>query len=612
MSDISGESADAMAGFETVVHPAEPAGVQSRRRNWSGGTIGKRALLVLFCSGTMGALLWSSLYLAAARIYQVDECCNTSAAYAIASGHPRAGLDLFQVLLSRVLPDTLCSVDLLVSGRRAMVVIFWINWLLVALATGERLLSLRWWWALLGAATLAPLWDYGFEIRHDSLLLMGVLMIWAAVRFSHPQLISYFVVGMIVCAVQFTATKALVYTVPLSLAILVFPPAGREVARWKLALAWLLGSLAMLTAIRLILGAAGIWHDYLSGARAIAGASVGDDRHRYWWPTLALARFVEETPLTAALALSALVAVAVEARRNWRSVLNWDGMLPEALLFALAFTALLINPTPFLYNLVNLVPFAFLLAFRYGCRLLKKIGNRAELLPVIGCILVFTHFVPFGVATRRHLDWPNLRQEHLIQVAEALTDPARDPVFDAIGMAPTRPFISDDAFLHTMNFGGSRVQSRIADMLAARPAAVIIPNYRTDWLSARDKAFIRERYVSVADDLWVLGGVLPPGGGAFEVVHAGRYRVAPLQSSDLAGTYPDGFKALLDDPHESHLEGTVDGRPLTNQPMELSVGTHEIRCGSQDQPTVVWVGPKLDRLPRMRRGDHTLLFANGY
>jgi hypothetical protein len=567
---------------------------------------------VILCAGILGALWWFSLYLAAARIYQVDECGNVGAAYAVWSGCHKAAVDLFQILLSVALPRTGGTVDFLVSARHVMVVIFWINWLFIALATGERLLSPRWWLALLGAATLAPLWDYGFEVRHDNVLLLGLLIAWSAVRFGPPRLQSFFIVGMITCALQCVAVKALVYTVPLSLGILAFPPPGRKAPRWKLVLAWLTGVLATWIVIRVSLGAFGVWDDFMAGTRGIASASVGADRHRYWWPTLALARFLQETPLIAALALAALAALGIGMWRNAKSVLNWNGILPEALLLGVAFEALLINPTPFLYNLVNLVPFAFLLAFRYAALLSTRIGDRREMIPAGLAILIFAHLAPFCFTTRRHLDWPNTRQENLIQLAEALTDPTKDPVFDAIGMVPTRPFVDDRAFLHTMSFSRSQPVPRMADLLAARPAAVVIPNYRTDWLSPRDKAYIRERYVSVADDFWVLGTVLARGGGNFEVIHPGRYRIAPLRESDLAGTHSDGFDALLKREQQQVFSGGIDGKPLTARPVELTVGNHQIQCASDEQVAVVWVGPILDRLPPMRRGDHTLLFANGY
>ncbi len=124
-----------------------------------------------------------------------------------------------------------------------MVTIFWLNLALIALATGERLLSRRGLVALLAAATLAPLWDYGFEIRHDNLLLTGLLLTWCVVRVRPKGPPSYLVAGALAVAMQFTAYKAFVYVIPISLAILVFPSArpqgtpmeaGPVLGRWCL------------------------------------------------------------------------------------------------------------------------------------------------------------------------------------------------------------------------------------------------------------------------------------------------------------------------------------------------------------------------------------------
>jgi hypothetical protein len=56
--------------------------------------------------------------------------------------------------------------------------IFWLNVVLLVKASGHRLRSKTGAWLLFGAATLAPLWDYGFEVRHDNVLLCGVLLMW--------------------------------------------------------------------------------------------------------------------------------------------------------------------------------------------------------------------------------------------------------------------------------------------------------------------------------------------------------------------------------------------------------------------------------------------------
>jgi hypothetical protein len=306
--------------------------------------------------------------------------------------------------------------------------------------------------------------------------------------------------------------------------------------------------------------------------------------------------------------------VAVDLRRRGKAALTWDGSLPEALLFLGALVVLLINPAPEPYNLLLLVPYGFLLAFRYASGLVEEIWSRLALRPVLVALLVFAHFVPFGVATRRHLRWTNYAQEARIGLAEELTDPARDQVYDGIGMVPTRPSIH---FYWLLPDGNRRSLAeeqglRVRDMLAARPAAVVIPNYRTDRLPAEDYAFIREHYVSLTDDFWVLGKVLPAGGGTFEVVHPGRYRVSSLEGSDLAGTYPDGLAGLKAPVVEGSIIGTLDGVPLSKRPVELTVGTHRIETKSDCQAAVVWMGSRKERIGRLGGSDHRSLFVRCY
>ena len=149
-------------------------------------------------------------------------------------------------------------------------------------------------------------------------------------------------------------------------------------------------------------------------------------------------------------------------------------------------------------------------------------------------------------------------------------------------------------------------------MLTARPATVIIPNYRTDWLPDQDQEFITNHYVSVSDDLLVLGKVLPKGGDTFEIYHPGRYRIATLEGSDLKGTYPAGMQGLMQSSIKGEVTGTLDGAAITNQVMELAMGRHRIECTTNCQPTVVWVGPKIDRLGRQGAGNHRMLFVNWY
>jgi hypothetical protein len=570
-------------------------------------------------SAAFGYFLFKySLYLAATRIYQVDECQNVFVARILATGQAEnyfTGITLFLAPLVWLARDATQSAELFASARVVSLLIFWLNLLLLALATGEKLLSRRGLIALVGAATLAPLWDYGFEIRHDNLLLTGLLLTWCVARVHPAGLPSYFIAGALAVGMQFTAFKAFVYTIPLTIAILAFPAPGNRASRWKLALAWATGALVAFLAVRLSYGAAGIWEVYRSGFRLVSEASAGGGRFAPW---RTLARLLSQTPLLLALLPAGLIAVAVDLRRRGKDALTWESCLAEALLFLVAFGALVINPVPHPYNLVNLVPFAFLLGYRYASAIASEIWLHPSLRSMIFTLLMFTHFVPFWLATRRHLEWPNHRQENFMRLAEQLTDPAKDLVYDGIGMVPTRRSIDFQWFLHSLNIRDFRRggELRVREMLAEQPAAVIIQSYRTSWLPEEDHEFIRERYVPLADDFWVLGKILPPGAGEFEIHHPGRYHIAPKEASNLAGTYEYTLAALKEARGKKAIEpdfvATLDGVPLTNRTVELTVGVHRLETAADVIPTVVWAGPKLKQASRVSDSSDRKLFVNWY
>jgi hypothetical protein len=574
-----------------------------------------RALTLILLLSLAG-LIWFSHRLAGVRIYHADECQNVSMARIIATGQTKAfytEAGLFQTgVLGWLARGATQSADIFVPARFVMLEIFWLNVVLIALATGERLLSRRGLIALVGAATLAPLWDFGFEIRPDNLLLCGVLLIWCAVRVRPKGLQPYVIAGALAVGLQFVAFKAIAFTLPISAAILAFPPPGQRASRRKLAFAWAAGALGMCVLIRLAYGAAGLWELYMADLGRVLGDATKGNRFGPWE---ALGRLLGETPLLLAFMAAALVAAAADLRRRGKAAVTWDGPLPEALLFLCGLVALLINPAPEPYNLLHLVPYAFLFAFRYAASgLLKEIWGRLALRPVFVALLVFAYLIPFGLATRRHLGFTNYHQEARMRLAEELTDPARDPVYDGIGMVPTRASIHFWWVLPNGNRPSLAEERglRVRDMLAARPAAVFIPNYRTDWLPEADHAFIRERYVSLTDDFWVLGKVLPAGGGTFEVVHPGRYRISSLEGSDLAGTYPGGLAGLMAPAVEGSVIGTLDGVPLSKHPVELLVGTHRVETKPDCQPAVVWMGPRQERIGRLGDSDHRFLFVRWY
>ncbi|MCC6823586.1 MAG: hypothetical protein IT579_22920, partial [Verrucomicrobia subdivision 3 bacterium] len=138
------------------------------------------------------------------------------------------------------------------------------------------------------------------------------------------------------------------------------------------------------------------------------------------------------------------------------------------------------------------------------------------------------------------------------------------------------------------------------------------PNYRTDWLRKADHDYIREHYVPLADDFWVLGKQLPPGGGTLEIIHPGRYQIGPKSASCIRGTVETNSIGLMILSAITNCVGTLDGVPLTGKAVELTVGPHRIETTADCEPTVVWLGPRLERMRPIGDRDHRWLFVNWY
>jgi hypothetical protein len=554
-------------------------------------------------------LLWFSMQLAATHVYGVEECQEVFAAHALAAPSHTASRPgtLFQVLLSWVLPKTGNSAALFAAARLVMMMLFWVNWMLLACATGEKMFSVSWTAALFIAASLAPFWARGFEVCHDNLMLTGILLFWCLARTRPAGMQSHFLTGTLALLLQFVAPQAFVYTLTISAAILIWPSAEERNPRWKLAGAWTAGALAALVVLRTALGLAGLWEPVRAGlALSFANSSAVHDT------SLAPGFFIRwsnQAPLLLGLVASGAAVLARELRRKGRAAASWNGVLPEALLLLAAIAAVFVHPGTYPENLLNLAPFTFLFAFRHVSGWLKQVDHPDQWFPVLAGLLVFVHLVPFGAAVQRERLHINSEQERLMTLAETLTDPAKDTVFDLAWLVPTRPAAGVTSLRDPVNSSSAGSEpARIP------PPAVIIPNFRTDQLAKTNRNFIRDHYVTVGDDFLVLGNVLPTGGGTFEIVHPGRYRVSALAASDLDGTYRADMTGYLESAksaHEPPLRATLDGEPLPARPLVLAAGTHRLESAVAGPAVIEWVGPQLDRLPRLGPSNHRFLFANG-
>lgn len=540
-----------------------------------------------------------SLYLAVNRIFQVDEAQNVFTARILGT-HAWARYETHAPLylmgpMAWLARRALSASELFTQARLLFLCVFWLNIALLALNLGAKLNSRRGLAALLAAATLTPLWDYGFEIRHDNLLLTALLLGWLLVRARNIRSFAAMGgIGLLAVLAQFTAFKAFLFFLPLSAALLLFPPAGWKGGRWKQGAGLAAGVLLGLALARLAFGTAGAWQVHFGAF--LHGVAVSAEVQRFPpWDTLL--RLLRQAPLVMALALGALASWAVTLRVEGRNAFTWSGPLPEIVL-ALGVTGiLLVNPTPFAYNLLLVAPFMLLALRDPWLKADAATLMDRKVFPWLAALVLAVHALPFTLDTARHLSWTNDRQVALMDLAEELTDPKADAVYDGAGLVPTRDSIGFHWYLHSLNIKNyaSGKWPTVRAMMTACPAAVLLTSYRTDWLPKEDKDFIRSNYIPLADDFWVLGTGLPAGGGQWVCLHPGRYVFRAQAEGKLqAGTVK------------------VDGLQVGEAPVLMAAGPHHLEGQASDRIWVAWTGPKVNDLPRLGAGDHQQLFVNWY
>ena len=543
------------------------------------------------------ALVALSLYLGTSRIFQVDEVQNVYMARILGQGwrgvaSTSAPLYLLGPMswLARAIHG---SGELLLADRLVFTGVFWLNIYLTVRACGIQPRSRTGLAVLILAATLAPLWDYGFEVRHDNLVLSGVLGIWILGRRTPamPTRWRHLAIGLVAAFMQFIAFKSFLYWIPLCALFVLLPADDTWRIRWISLGCLALGLSAGFFLGRMVHAAAGTWPLYTVDFHGGVSASMKTDRFSPW-PTLD--RLTTQAPLLLGGVATFCWIVVREIRKTGiRAFLRWQGRAPELALFLMALGVLLANPTPFPYNLVLVVPQAFIAVMSLRGDLLAALRRapKAAILFLPGLGLV--HGLTWWTATSRHLSMTNERQLVLIDAAESLTDPAQDGVFDGSGLVNARRPVGFHWLIHTFtirNFSNGTFPS-IRETLSRQPSPVFIPNYRTDWITPEDQQFMKRHYIALSDDFWVLGGYVPPSGGEWTCLHKGRYFLRPESGSGPV---------------------SVDGIPQAPGVASLSQGSHEIRGADKGGVWVVWLGPTRMVPPVLAPGSHRHVFVNWY
>ncbi|MGZ4778358.1 MAG: hypothetical protein ACXV5L_04130 [Thermoanaerobaculia bacterium] len=531
----------------------------------------------------ISGLVLLSLWLAWNRIFQVDELEAVFTARLLATHQTSQYAASANLMLlgpmSWIAGASDRSVVILRNERLLFLPLFWINVWLIVHCAGLRLRSLQGLFAFVLAATLAPLWDYGFEIRHETLLLTVTLLAWS---FARPLLANaqrrIFPVAFLAVIGQFIAFKSFAYLAPI--ALFAVYAAWREDKRPILGIA-LAAAGGALTALVLSLTAhwfAGTWSIFSADTKSIGQAALHTSRFS---AQPLLLRFLIETPL---LVLATVVALVVAANRaRLQSITARESLAPEVWLLLMAFAALFANPTPFPYNMVLLVPQAAILSLRLSP--MEWMVPRISVAVLTAAVLV--HLLVWALFTKRHLPMTNSRQIKLMTMAEELTDPKVHAVLDGAGLVPTRHPPGHFWLIHTFTIASFRNGTvSVPRQLSEGRTPVVIPSYRLAGLSRDDRRYIWEHYIALAGDFLVAGAPLPAGTREWECLVPGRYALL-------------GSPALID--AQAHQPGVL----------VLSRGIH--RFDVQREPaSLVWLGPSAQRLPELEAGDARRLLVNFY
>jgi hypothetical protein len=541
--------------------------------------------------GIVGLIAFSE-YLSLNRIYQVDELEAVFNARLIATREAPnylVGAPLMVLGPMTWLAAVIARAAILMRVERLLfLLVFWTNLVLVVQCAGFRLRSSRGVCALMLVATLAPLWDYGFEIRHDNLGLTAILMAWKSARPLQSDRRRILLLGFLCAIAQFLTFKAFAYMIPIAMFAVVAARVEERRPLFRSAVALLAGAAAGVGSVVLIHWMTGTWAPFMTELRSTGEIVSMVTPFTARFP---LSRLVHQSPLLVVIAAGGFVY----SLRDVPSVKTWfsrESLLPEAALLIGAIAAILANPTPFPYNLVLLVPQAAILCLR-----LEPLAERlwrtslGWQMVLLGC--VFVHGLTWLVETRRHLVMTNARQAELMTLAEDMTDPKQHAVLDGTGFVPTRNPPNRYWLIHSFTvrkFENGDYPS-IPSQLAEGRTAVIIPNYQLLWLQRPTWQFIVEHYVPLARDFLVPGGILR-GAGVHEwtCIVPGRYYVGS-----------DGGRGSL----------SVDGRPTRGGVAVLGRGRHAI-ASSAANTYVVWLGPHLNVPPALGPGEAEQVLVNWY
>lgn len=537
----------------------------------------------------LGTLMAATLAMAMIRVYQVDEAQTVYMATVLAKGwggslFTSGQLHLYPLSLLTRLAST--SAGLFLVFRACFWALFWVNASLAVLAAGIRLRSPEGAKALVLVGTLAPWWAYGLECRHDNVLIAGLLLLWVIARRIPGRREGIFLaLGFVSLLLHSCLFKAVAFWSPLTVLLVALEPAPMG-TRAKRAGWWLLGAAACYLACWAFKAHSGI-QALAANGRDVMKVAVSSERFAPWHT---LRMLLETAPLlAAAMGGLALHGASVIRRRGLKGAWAEERGFPELMLFAICVFAFFINPTPFPYNLGALSAGAAVALLALGRSWLEPGAFRSlPALPFLVSLGLVLHLAPWTLRVADLFSMTNDRQEEVMARAETFAGP-EDPVFDGIGMVPTR---KAPAYEWVIHWGNQRNfhEHPLFQGLGDRVPPVVIPSYRLNYLPPSDQAFLSANYIPMHKDFWVLGALPRKNAepGTWTCYRSGRYAVIPTRAGS-------GNVAL-------------DGKTIAPGILWVDRGEHRLAMDPASPCALAWVGPKVQEVPTPRNDGEAMLF----
>ncbi|WP_316413484.1 hypothetical protein [Mesoterricola silvestris] len=523
-------------------------------------------------------LMALSFALAMTRVYQVDEAQTVYMATVLAKGwtgslFTSGQLHLYPLsLLARIGSS---SATTFLVFRACFWALFWVNAALAVRASGLRVRSSQGVKGLVLMGTLAPWWGYALECRHDNILITGLLVLWILARRTRMDRDRVFLgLGFVSLLLHACLFKAIALWAPLAVLWVYLEPGGWG-TRARRAGAWFLGAAGGYLACQAFKALVG--NPSLAG-NGQGALQVAASAERFApWNTLRM--LLGTSPLLVAAMGGLLLLGAMQLRRRGlRGAWEAEAGFPEILLFVVCAFAFFVNPTPFPYNLAVLTTGAMVALLALGRPWFEPGAfNAVRGLPFLISSGLLLHLTPWTLRVAELFSLTNERQEEIMAMTEAFTGP-EDPVFDGIGMVPTRRAPTYEWVINWANQGRFREHPLFAG-LGDQVPPVVLPSYRLGYLPPSDRAFLSANYLLLHKDFWVLGASPRASAepGTWTCLRSGRYALIPIR------------------PNPGPV--TLDGKPLPRGITWIAKGPHQLAMDPAAPSALSWVGPTAQTPP---------------